>query len=70
MNRVDNGRVMGDGCCNVACVIRCWEHIIKYVNKGETIDEIYLDFRKALSSPYSILMYRQSAEPTKYKLLK
>lgn len=61
---------MGDGCCNVACVIRCWEHIIKYVNKGETIDEIYLDFRKALSSPYSILMYRQSAEPRKYKLLK
>lgn len=49
VNRVDHGRVMGDGCCNVACAIRCGKHIIKCVNKGETIDEIYLDFRKAVS---------------------
>lgn len=71
VNKVDHGRVMGDGCCSVVCVIRCGEHIIKCVKKGEIIDEIYFDFRKALlSSPHSILIYKQSAWTRKYKLLK
>lgn len=71
VNTVDGGgQVMGDGCCSVACAVRCGEYVSKCVNKGETIGEIDLDFGKALSPVHQQFDVQGCRQPGKYKLLK
>lgn len=60
----------GDGCCSVACAVRCGGYVSKCVNKGETIGEIDLDFGKALSPVHQQFDVQGRWQPGKYKLLK